>query len=91
MYIKKKGCTECRGCVPGNEDEWPRGKSAADVVMPKGLFISPDIVAVDTAAAKFFNQIRTMPLESVSHLKNAQELKIGTMDLDSIRIKRIKI
>ena len=69
----------------------PRGKSAADVVMPKGLFISPDIVAVDTAAAKFFNQIRTMPLESVSHLKNAQELKIGTMDLDSIRIKRIKI
>ena len=33
----------------------PRGKSAADVVNPKGLFISTDIVAVDTAATKFFN------------------------------------
>lgn len=31
----------------------PRGKSAADVVNPKGLFISTDIVAVDTAATKF--------------------------------------
>lgn len=29
----------------------PRGRSASDVVLAKGLFISPDIVAVDTAAA----------------------------------------
>ena len=35
----------------------PRGTSAADVVNPKALFISSDIVAVDTAATKFFNQI----------------------------------
>lgn len=31
----------------------PRGTSAADVVNPKALFISSDIVAVDTAATKF--------------------------------------
>jgi len=47
----------------------PRGKSLADVVLSKGLFISQDIVAVDTAATNFFNQAREMPLEKVGHLK----------------------
>lgn len=69
----------------------PRGKSAADVVVAKGIFISQDIVAVDTAAAKFFNQIREMPLDHVKHLANAQALNVGTMDLDSLNVKRIKM
>lgn len=69
----------------------PRGRSASDVVLAKGLFVSQDIVAVDTAAAKFFNQVREMPLESVKHLANGQALHIGTMDLDKLNIKRIKI
>lgn len=69
----------------------PRGRSASDVVLTKALFISQDIVAVDTAAAKFFNQIRTMPLDQVKHLANAQALNVGTMDLDKLNIKRIKI
>ena len=69
----------------------PRGRSASDVVLTKGLFISQDIVAVDTAAAKFFNQVREMPLDTVGHLANGQTLKIGTMDLDKLNIKRIKI
>lgn len=69
----------------------PRGRSASDVVLTKGLFMSQDIVAVDTAAAKFFNQVRKMPLESVKHLANGQALKIGTMDLDTLNIKRIKL
>lgn len=69
----------------------PRGRSESDVVLTKGLFISKDIVAVDTAAAKFFNQVRDMPLDTVSHLANGEALKIGTMDLDKLNIKRIKI
>ncbi|WP_321331445.1 DUF362 domain-containing protein [uncultured Bacteroides sp.] len=69
----------------------PRGRSSSDVVLAKGLFISQDIVAVDTAAAKFFNQIREMPLNTVGHLANGQALKIGTMDLDKLNIKRIKM
>lgn len=69
----------------------PRGRSASDVVLTKGLFVSQDIVAVDTAAAKFFNQVREMPLDTVTHLANGQALKIGTMDLDKLNIKRIKI
>lgn len=69
----------------------PQGRSASDVVLTKGLFISQDIVAVDTAAAKFFNQVREMPLDTVGHLANGEALKIGTMDLDKLNIKRIKI
>lgn len=69
----------------------PRGRSASDVVLTKGLFLSQDIVAVDTAAAKFFNQVREMPLDTVGHLANGQALKIGTMDLDKLNIKRVKI
>jgi len=69
----------------------PQGKSPADVVTPKGLFISQDIVAVDTAAAKFFNQIREMPLDHISYLSNGQALNIGTMDLEKLNVKRIKM
>lgn len=69
----------------------PRGVSEADVVNPKALFVSEDIVAVDTAAAKFFGQIRDMPLDSVGHLANGQALKLGTMDVDKLNVKRIKL
>ncbi len=69
----------------------PRGKSATDVVETKSLFLSQDIVAVDTAAAKFFNQVREMPLDHVGYLANGQALKFGTMDIDKLNIKRIKI
>jgi len=69
----------------------PQGRSTADVVNPKGLFISQDIVAVDTAAAKFFGQIREMPLDHVKHLEAGQSLKLGTMNIDNLNIKRIKI
>ena len=69
----------------------PRGKSEADVVLTKGLFMSPDIVAVDTAATRFFNQVETMPLDVVGHLAKGEELKVGTMDINSLHVKRIKI
>lgn len=69
----------------------PRGRSIDDVVLSKALFISHDIVAVDTAAAKFFNQIRTMPLDSVGHIENAEKLGIGTMNLAKLNVKRIKM
>lgn len=69
----------------------PRGKSAADVVNPKGLFVSSDIVAVDTAATKFFNQIESMPLEVVGHLAKGEELQVGTMDIGKLNVRRIKM
>jgi uncharacterized protein (DUF362 family) len=69
----------------------PQGKTTEDVVKSKALFISQDIVAVDTAAAKFFNQIREMPLESVAYLANGNNLNIGTMQLEKLNIKKIKM
>lgn len=69
----------------------PRGRSASDAVEAKALFVSQDIVAADTAAATFFNQIRNMPLETVGHLANGQSLGLGTMDLDKLNIKRVKM
>lgn len=69
----------------------PRGKSEADVVLSKGLFISQNIVAIDTAATSFFNQARDMPLDTVKHIGKGEEHKLGTTKLNSLEIKRIKI
>lgn len=69
----------------------PRGKSAADVVLAKALFMSQDIVAVDTAAVSFFNQVRKMPLEKVTHISKAQDHKLGSMDLEKLKVRRVKI
>jgi uncharacterized protein (DUF362 family) len=69
----------------------PQGRSASDVVLAKAMFVSTDIVAVDTAATKFFNQIEKMPLESVKHISKAAEMKVGTMDLNKLKVKKINI
>ena len=70
----------------------PQGRSASDVVLTKALFASADIVAVDTAAAKFFTQINTgIRFEDIEHIPDAQKLGLGTMDLESINIKRVRL
>lgn len=69
----------------------PRGRSLSDVHTAKALFMSRDIVAVDTASIKFFNQIEKMPLESVEHVKKAENLKLGTMAIEKLNVKRISI
>ena len=69
----------------------PQGKSAADVSVLKTLIVSPDIVAVDTAAVRFFNQVEKMDIASVGHLSKGEALRLGTTDLDRLAIKRIKL
>lgn len=69
----------------------PQGRSEADVALAKGLFISTDSVAVDTAAVKFFSQISEMKVENVEHIGKAESLKLGTTNLDKLKIKRIKV
>lgn len=69
----------------------PQGRTLSDVVVPKGLFISSDIVAVDTAATKFFDQISPVNIESVGHIKKAEALKLGTTHLETLNVKRIKV
>ena len=69
----------------------PQGKSAADVATVKSLIASTDIVAADTAALKFFNQVKKLDLEAVGHIGRGEALQLGTTNLDKIGIKRIKL
>lgn len=62
----------------------PRGVSKADVVNMKSLLISSDIVAVDAAAAKLFGKEPS----DIGHIKLANDMKIGSMDLDKLNIYR---
>ena len=65
----------------------PQGVSVDDVVTMKSLLISSDIVAVDSAATKLFG----MAPEDVRYLQIAAENKIGSKNLETLRIKRISM
>jgi uncharacterized protein (DUF362 family) len=63
----------------------PRGVSFDDVSLMKQLLISPDIVAIDAASAKIFG---SEPYD-IGYIRIAEEMKIGTANLQSLNIKRI--
>jgi uncharacterized protein (DUF362 family) len=65
----------------------PRGTSKDDVMLVKNQLISTDIVASDTAAAKIFG----MNPEDIQYIKIANDLKIGKMNLNEIKIKKISV
>jgi uncharacterized protein (DUF362 family) len=65
----------------------PRGVSEQDVVTYKTQIISPDIVAVDAAASKVFGS----DPESVGYIRKAGDMGVGTYDLASLNINRIKL
>lgn len=69
----------------------PQGRSEADVAMLKSLIVSTDIVAVDTAAIKLFNQVKPMAIEQVGHVAKAEAHRLGTQNIDKLNVKRIKI
>lgn len=69
----------------------PQGKSLDDVSQLKTLLVSPNIVAVDTAAVRFFNQVEKMDISSVGHIHNGEKHRLGSTNLDELTIKRIKI
>lgn len=65
----------------------PRGVSVADVVLMKQQIVSADIVAADAAATMIFG---SKP-QDIPHIRIADEMKLGTMDLTKLNINRIKI
>jgi len=69
----------------------PQNHRLSDVQTPKALFMSADIVAVDTAAVKFFNQFANMPLADVGHINIANKMKIGRSDIEKLRVKRVRV
>ena len=65
----------------------PRGISVEDVVLMKSLLISTDMVAIDTASAKLFG----VNPSDVRYIQLAADQKVGRMDLENLRIKRITV
>lgn len=65
----------------------PRGVSVDDVAEMKYLILSKDMVAADTAATKIFG----IETERVKHIALAEQMGVGTTNLDSLNIKRISI
>ncbi len=65
----------------------PRGVSVADVTDLKALIAGKDIVAVDAAATLMFGR---EPKE-INHIRIADEMKLGIMDLNKVSISRIKM
>jgi len=65
----------------------PHGRSAADLVEVRTLLASADIVALDAAAAKILGLEPAM----VGYIRIAAEMKLGTMDLDQVDIRRVKL
>lgn len=63
----------------------PQRARPKDLQLMKTLLISPDIVAVDTAAAKLWG----IEPEKIRHIALGHEKQIGTMNLDQLNIQRI--
>ena len=65
----------------------PRGTSKDDVLTMKSQIISTDCVAADAAAAKLFGS----EPKDIPYIAMAHEMKVGTMELESLKINRIKL
>ncbi|MDP4205785.1 MAG: DUF362 domain-containing protein [Bacteroidota bacterium] len=65
----------------------PVGVSTSDLVNLKALIIGVDPVATDAAAIKFLDKSP----HDIGHIRIAAEMGIGQIDIDKLRIKRIKV
>ncbi|MBA4138763.1 MAG: tat (twin-arginine translocation) pathway signal sequence [Opitutus sp.] len=65
----------------------PRGRAAEDVVPMNSLLACTDIVAIDAAATRFLGHEPS----AVRHISLAAALGLGTMDLNAIDIRRLKL
>lgn len=65
----------------------PQGVSKEDLVLMKSQIITTDWVAGDTAAAKMLG----VDPQKIDYIPIAHKMGLGTMNLDSLNIKRIKM
>ncbi len=65
----------------------PRGRTVADVVEMRTLLASADPVALDAAAAKLLG----LEPASIAYIKIGDAMKIGTMDLTRVEIRRFSL
>ena len=69
----------------------PRGGRGKQVILAKGLFASPDMVAADAAGCRFFEQVRGSSAGEASYVRLGAELGVGADDLSGLNIRRLKI
>jgi uncharacterized protein (DUF362 family) len=65
----------------------PRGRAETDLVELRSLLASPDIVALDAAAARMLGHEPS----AIRHIPLAAALGAGTMDLDAVDIRRLSL
>ena len=65
----------------------PQRARAEDLTLMKSLLISPDIVAVDAAAALLWG---AKP-EEIAHIKLGHDLNIGNMNIQELNVKKIAL
>lgn len=65
----------------------PHGRSESDLVEMHTLLASTDIVTLDAAAAKLLGH---QPAD-IPYVKIADRMKLGTMDLENVEIRRFKL
>lgn len=86
MYHKKPALNVI-DCYNVMVKHGPQGVSKADVVQMKSQIITTDWVAGDTAASKMLG-VETSKIE---YIPMAHKLGLGTMDIDTLNIRRIKM
>jgi uncharacterized protein (DUF362 family) len=69
----------------------PASNNVADAVLVKALLASTDIVAVDTAAVKLAQQFTNISIDKVTHISAGQKFGLGTMDIEKLNVKRIRV
>jgi len=65
----------------------PKGVSVNDAALEKAQIISSDIVAADAAATRIFGAEPA----TIRHIRIANDLGLGVMDLTKLNINRIRI
>ncbi len=65
----------------------PRGVSTSDVANMKSMLIATNMVVLDAAASKMFGH----EPETIRYIRRADEMNVGTMNLDNLNIHRIQI
>lgn len=91
LHLAKETGIEHRGRLSHHAPKRPARKERVDVATLKSLIASTNIVAIDTAALRLFNQVKKLDMAAVGHIGKGEALKLGTTNLDNVTIKRIKI
>lgn len=69
----------------------PRGLSVADSVLTKTLLAATDIVAVDTASTMMAQRVTNVELKDVGHIHAGEEMKLGTTNIESLNVRRVRV